>query len=32
MLALDGKHPDGIFVPPKAAIAHHLIRAWAESA
>ena len=21
----------GIFVPPKAAIAHHLIRAWAES-
>ena len=29
---LDKTHPDGIFVPPKGAIAHHLIRAWAESA
>jgi NAD+ diphosphatase len=28
---LAGKHPAGISVPPKAAIAHHLIRAWAES-
>lgn len=30
-LALAGKHPDGIFVPPPAAIAHHLIRTWAEN-
>lgn len=29
--ALDGKHPDGIFVPPGGAIAHHLIKAWVES-
>jgi NAD+ diphosphatase len=32
LAALDGRHPDGIFVPPKAAIAHHLIRTWAEAA
>lgn len=31
-LALEAKHPDGIFVPPRAAIAHHLIRTWAENA
>ncbi len=29
---LAGKPMDGIFVPPPVAIAHHLIRAWAESA
>ena len=29
--ALEGKHPDGVFLPPRAAIAHHLIRAWAEA-
>lgn len=28
---LAGSSTSGIFVPPKAAIAHHLIRAWAES-
>ena len=28
---LSGDKSSGIFVPPKAAIAHHLIRAWAES-
>ncbi len=28
---LAGDSSSGIFVPPKAAIAHHLIRAWAES-
>ncbi len=28
---LDKSHP-GLFVPPSGAIAHHLIRAWAESA
>jgi NAD+ diphosphatase len=32
LLALTGKHPDNIFVPPRAAIAHHLIRTWAETA
>lgn len=26
-----GDHPEGIKVPPKMAIAHHLIRAWAEA-
>jgi NAD+ diphosphatase len=26
---LDGERP-GLFVPPKGAIAHHLIRAWAS--
>ncbi len=31
MLMLDGKHPDSLFVPPRAAIAHHLIRNWAET-
>jgi len=30
MLMLDAKHPDSLFVPPRAAIAHHLIRNWAE--
>lgn len=28
---LAGTSTGGVFVPPKAAIAHHLIRAWAES-
>jgi NAD+ diphosphatase len=28
---LAGTHPDGIACPPPAAIAHHLIRAWAEA-
>ena len=28
---LSGDKSSGIFVPPKAAIAHHLIRGWAES-
>ena len=28
---LSGDKALGIFVPPKAAIAHHLIRAWADS-
>jgi NAD+ diphosphatase len=31
LAALAKTHPDGIFVPPSGAIAHHLIRAWAES-
>lgn len=26
-----GTHPDGVLVPPRMAIAHHLIKAWAES-
>ncbi|MBA3447044.1 MAG: NAD(+) diphosphatase [Pseudaminobacter sp.] len=29
--ALAGTHPDGVFIPPNGAIAHHLIKAWAES-
>ncbi len=29
-LMLAGKHPDGLFVPPPIAIAHHIIRAFAE--
>jgi NAD+ diphosphatase len=29
---LAGTHPGGLAVPPSGAIAHHLIRAWAESA
>jgi NAD+ diphosphatase len=29
-LMLAGKHPDGLFTPPSVAIAHHLIRAFAE--
>lgn len=28
---LNGSSASGIFVPPRAAIAHHLIRAWAET-
>lgn len=28
---LAGTHPDGLIVPPRAAIASHLIRAWMES-
>jgi NAD+ diphosphatase len=32
LAALDGRHPDGIFTPPKGAIAHALIRSWAEGA
>jgi len=28
---LAGNHAGGVVVPPKSAIAHHLIRAWAES-
>lgn len=31
LAALGGKHPDGIIVPPRAAIAHLLIRNWAEN-
>ena len=27
---LDGRHPDGLLVPKPFAIAHHLIRAFAE--
>lgn len=30
-LMLDGKHPDGLFTPPKIAIAHHIIRDFAEN-
>jgi NAD+ diphosphatase len=29
-LMFAGKHPDGLFVPPAVAIAHHMIRAFAE--
>jgi NAD+ diphosphatase len=28
LLMLNKKHPQGFFVPPEQAIAHHLIRAW----
>lgn len=28
---LAGVHPDGVVVPPEGAIAHHLIRFWAEN-
>jgi NAD+ diphosphatase len=28
---LEKRHPDGIGVPPRGAIAHHLIRYWAEN-
>ena len=31
LAALAKDHPDGIFVPPSGAIAHHLIRHWAET-
>jgi NAD+ diphosphatase len=30
-LMIAGAHPDGLIVPPNAAIANHLIRAWMES-
>ncbi|MDH6230946.1 NAD+ diphosphatase [Mesorhizobium soli] len=29
---LAGTHPDGLCVPPPGAIAHHLIREWADTA
>lgn len=29
---LTREHPGNLFTPPKGAIAHHLIRAWSESA
>ena len=28
---LEKRHPDGIFMPPKGAIAHHLIRTWVDA-
>ncbi len=28
---IDGTHPDGLTVPPNAAIANHLIRAWVDA-
>jgi NAD+ diphosphatase len=28
---LSQQHPEGLVIPPKGAIAHHLISAWAES-
>lgn len=28
---IESRHPDGLKVPPPTAIAHHLIKAWAES-
>jgi NAD+ diphosphatase len=28
---LDGRHPDGIVTPPPGAIAHQIIRHWAEN-
>jgi NAD+ diphosphatase len=28
---IDGAHPDGLIVPPNAAIANHLIRAWVDA-
>lgn len=31
LAALDGKHPDGITTPPRMAIAHLLMRDWAEA-
>ena len=31
LMALDGTHPDGIRTPPRGAIAHSLIRRWAEA-
>ena len=30
--ALEKRHPDDVFIPPNGAIAHHLIRYWAENA
>jgi NAD+ diphosphatase len=32
LAALAGTHPNGIFTPPRGAIANHLIRTWAEGA
>jgi len=29
-LMFEGRHPDGLFTPPPIAIAHHIIRAFAE--
>ena len=29
-LMFAGRHPDGLFVPPSVAIAHHIIRAFVE--
>jgi NAD+ diphosphatase len=29
--AMEKRHPSGIFIPPNGAIAHHLIRFWAEN-
>lgn len=29
-LMLENRHPDGLFAPPKVAIAHHIIRGFAE--
>jgi NAD+ diphosphatase len=31
LAALEGKHPDGVYVPPRSAIASLLIRNWAEN-
>ncbi|MCX5496334.1 NAD(+) diphosphatase [Kaistia dalseonensis] len=31
MSMLNGEHPDGLATPPRMAIAHTLIRAWAEA-
>ena len=31
LLMFAGKHPDGLFVPPSVAIAHHIIRAYVEN-
>ena len=31
LLALDGEHPSGVVTPPRMAIAHLLIRDWAEA-
>jgi NAD+ diphosphatase len=31
-LMLRREHPDGLFAPPPVAIAHHLLREWAEAA
>lgn len=29
-LMIAGRHPDGLFIPPTIAVAHHIIRAYAE--
>ncbi|KAB2857423.1 MAG: hypothetical protein F9K43_25790, partial [Bauldia sp.] len=29
---VEGRHPDGLGIPPAGAIASHLIRFWAEAA